>query len=118
MPKYRFSAAAADGTVINGIEASTAIADLRETLLDRNLQPISISERKGILQFEITQRRVKKRELMHLCLQLAVFLRSGVSVIEAFVGFSLLAVSTWFAFFVAWRYGVKVWVDSLLGPGL
>jgi type IV pilus assembly protein PilC len=85
VPKYRFSAAAADGTVINGVEASPAIADLRDVLLDRNLQPISILEKKNLLQFEITKKKVSKRDLMHLCRQLAVFLRSGVSVIEAFL---------------------------------
>lgn len=83
MPKFRFRAATADGTVISGIEASTAIGDLRVRLLDRDLQPISIQEKKSLLQFEITQKKVKKRELMHLCRQLAVFLRSGVSVLEA-----------------------------------
>lgn len=85
MPKFSFSAAAADGTVVSGVESSTAIATLRDALLDRNLQPISISEKKSILQFEITARRVKKRELLHLCRQLSVFLRSGVSVLEALV---------------------------------
>jgi type IV pilus assembly protein PilC len=85
MPKYRFSAAAADGTVITGIEKSITITNLREDLLDRNLQPISIAEKKGILQFEITQKKVKKRDLMHLCRQLSVFIRSGVSVLEALV---------------------------------
>ena len=85
MPKFRFSAAAADGTVITGVETSIAIGDLRDALLDRNLQPISITEKKSILQFEITQKKVKKRDLMHLCRQLAVFLRSGVSVLEALV---------------------------------
>ncbi|HVA75116.1 MAG TPA: type II secretion system F family protein, partial [Acidimicrobiales bacterium] len=83
MPKYRFSAAAADGTVINGIEQAAGITLVRDNLLDRNLQPISIAEKKGFLQFEITKKTVKKRELMHLCRQLAVFVRSGVSVLEA-----------------------------------
>jgi len=83
MPRYQFSAAAADGTVISGIEKSDGVNDVRTLLLDRNLQPISINEKKGILQFEITAKRVKKREVMHLCRQLAVFVRSGVSVIEA-----------------------------------
>jgi type IV pilus assembly protein PilC len=83
VPKYRFSAAAADGTVVNGVESSTAVAGVRDLLLDRNLQPISILEKKSILQFEITQKKLKKRELMHLCRQLSVFLRSGVSVIQA-----------------------------------
>jgi type IV pilus assembly protein PilC len=85
MTRFRFSAAAADGTVITGIEQSSAVAILRDSLLDRNLQPISITEKRSILQFEITKRTVKKRELMHLCSQLAVFLRSGVSVLEALV---------------------------------
>jgi type IV pilus assembly protein PilC len=83
VPKYRFSAAAADGTVISGVESSTAITDLRNALLDRDLQPISILEKASILQLEITKKKVKKRDLMHLCRQLAVFLRSGVSVLEA-----------------------------------
>ena len=85
MPRYQFSAAAADGSVITGIEKSDAIGVVRELLLDRNLQPISISEKKSILQFEITPKQVKKRDLMHLCRQLAVFIRSGVSVIEALI---------------------------------
>lgn len=83
MPKFRFSAAAADGTVINGIEQAAGITLVRDVLIDRNLQPISITEKKGILQFEITKKTVKKRELMHLCRQMAVFVRSGVSVLEA-----------------------------------
>jgi type IV pilus assembly protein PilC len=83
VPKYRFSAAAADGTVVSGVEASPGITDLRDILLGRNLQPISINEKKSILQLEITKKKVKKRELMHLCRQLAVFIRSGVSVLEA-----------------------------------
>jgi len=85
MPRYQFSAAAADGSVITGIEKSNGVNDVRSILLDQDLQPISIAEKKGILQFEITKKTVKKRELMHLCRQLAVFIRSGVSVIEAFL---------------------------------
>ena len=83
MPKYRFSAAAVDGTVVNGVEEASGITLVRDILLERNLQPISISEKKTILDFEITKKTVKKRELMHLCRQMAVFVRSGVSVLEA-----------------------------------
>ena len=83
MPKFRFSAASADGTVVNGIEQAAAITTVRDILIDRNLQPITIAEKKGILQFEITKKTVKKRDLMHLCRQLAVFIRAGVSVLEA-----------------------------------
>jgi type IV pilus assembly protein PilC len=84
MANFRFSAASADGTVINGTQSGDAPATVRQLLVDRNLQPISITEKRSILQLEITQKKVKKRNLMHLCRQLAVFLRSGVSVLEAF----------------------------------
>jgi type IV pilus assembly protein PilC len=83
MPRYQFSAAAADGSLITGVQKSPGVNDIRTLLLNRNLQPISIAEKKGILQFELTKKTVKKRELMHLCRQLSVFVRSGVSVIEA-----------------------------------
>lgn len=83
MPRYKFNAAGADGSVVSGVEKSSTIADVRDTLLGRNLHPISITEKKSILQFEITQKKVKKREVMHLFRQLAVFIRSGVSVLEA-----------------------------------
>lgn len=83
MPKYQFSAAATDGTVVTGTEQAPGITLVRDILLDRNLQPISIAEKKTILDFELTKKSVKKRDLMHLCRQLAVFVRSGVSVLEA-----------------------------------
>ena len=41
-------------------------------------------EKKSFLQIEITKKKVNKRDLMHLCRQMAVFLRSGVSVLDAF----------------------------------
>ncbi len=85
MAKFRFNAAAVDGSVVSGVEKAAAVSTVRDLLIDRNLQPISITQKKSLLQFEITPRSVKKRDLMHLCRQLAVFIRSGVSVLEALV---------------------------------
>jgi type IV pilus assembly protein PilC len=85
VPNYRFSAAAPDGAVVTGVQQAVAPTAVRDALLERNLQPISISPKKSVLQFEITQKKVKKRELVHLCRQLAVFLRSGIQVLEALV---------------------------------
>ena len=83
MPKFRFAAASADGTVVSGIEAGSAIAAVHDVLVGRNLQPISITEKKSLLQFELTAKKINKRDLMHLCRQLAVFVRSGVPVLDA-----------------------------------
>lgn len=83
MARFRYSAASADGTVVNGVEAGAFPANIRDLLLERNLQPITIVPKRSLLQLEITKKKVKKRALMHLCRQLCVFLRAGISVLEA-----------------------------------
>ena len=60
VPKFRFTAATLDGTVSPASRPRPSIADVRDALLDRNLQPISILEKKSLLQFEITQKKVKQ----------------------------------------------------------
>ncbi|MBV9292541.1 MAG: type II secretion system F family protein [Frankiales bacterium] len=42
------------------------------------------SRLKRILQFEITKRKVPRKELMHFSRQLAVFIKAGIPIIEAF----------------------------------
>jgi type IV pilus assembly protein PilC len=83
MPKFRYAAAAADGAVVSGTLAASAIGAVHDALMERNLHPISITQKKSVLQFEITAKKVNKRDLMHLCRQLAVFVRSGVPVLDA-----------------------------------
>jgi type IV pilus assembly protein PilC len=88
MPKFRYAAASPDGAVVSGIEVAIAIGALHDALLERNLQPISITPKKSVLQLELTAKKVGKRDLMHLCRQLAVFVRSGIPVLEALASLS------------------------------
>jgi type IV pilus assembly protein PilC len=83
MPKFRFAAASGDGSVVTGIEGADTMGALHEALVDRHLQPITITPKKNFLNFEITAKKVKKRDLMHLCRQLAVFVRSGIPLLDA-----------------------------------
>jgi type IV pilus assembly protein PilC len=83
MPKYRYAAASADGAVVTGVEVGAGFGAVHGALVERNLQPISITEKKSVLQFELTAKKVGKRDLMHLCRQMAVFVRSGVPVLDA-----------------------------------
>src|SRR5579863_8503793 len=83
MPEFRYAAASVDGAVISGIQAADAVGSVHDALIQRTLQPISITPTKNLLQFELTAKKVKKRDLMHLCSQLAVFVRSGIPVLEA-----------------------------------
>ena len=51
--------------------------------VDRNLAPVEVTEKKSVLQFEITREKVPRRELMHFSRQLAVFMKAGIPVLEA-----------------------------------
>jgi len=55
----------------------------RRALVERDLAPIEVSEKKSILQFEITREKVPRKELMHFSRQLAVFMKAGIPVLEA-----------------------------------
>jgi type IV pilus assembly protein PilC len=83
MPKFRFTAVALDGTRVAGTQDASTLGDLHSLLADRDLLPIQVSEKKSVLQFEITKKKVKPRELMHFSRQLGVFIKSGIPIIEA-----------------------------------
>ena len=57
----------------------------RSILVDQNLFPTKIEERRGMLDFELTKEKVKKKELMHFTRQLAVFVKAGIPITDALV---------------------------------
>jgi type IV pilus assembly protein PilC len=83
MPKFAYAAIDASGATIEGFEKGDTLGDVRATLLAKNLYPVKIEEKRGALQFEISQEKVKKKELMHFTRQLSVFVRAGIPITEA-----------------------------------
>jgi type IV pilus assembly protein PilC len=83
MAKFKFIAISPDGSTITGIEDAVTASLARKSLADRNLAPVEVTEKKSLLQFEITREKVPRRELMHFSRQLSVFLRAGIPVLEA-----------------------------------
>ncbi len=83
MAKFRFSAITPQGNTITGVEEAVTAAMARRALVERDLAPVSVAEKKSILQFEITREKVPRRELMHFSRQLAVFMKAGIPVLEA-----------------------------------
>jgi type IV pilus assembly protein PilC len=81
--KYRYSALDPTGTTVKGVQHAMSPGGASALLTERNLHPIHVVEQKSILQFEITRKRVPRRELMHFSRQVGVFVRSGVPLIEA-----------------------------------
>ncbi|MGA2970245.1 MAG: type II secretion system F family protein [Acidimicrobiales bacterium] len=52
-------------------------------MIQRGLQPLELKEKSSILNFEITQKKVPRAEVMNFTRQLAVFMKAGVSIMEA-----------------------------------
>jgi type IV pilus assembly protein PilC len=83
MPRFAYAAIDASGTSVEGTTKADTIGDARAFLLDQNLYPVKIQEKRGALDFELTKEKVKKKELMHFTRQLAVFVKAGIPITEA-----------------------------------
>jgi len=83
MPKFKFTATTPDGVRVSGLENALTLGMARRSLLARNLQPETVREKRNILSFEITKKKVKRRELMYFSRQMAVFMRAGIPVLES-----------------------------------
>ena len=83
MAKYKFTAATADGATIKGVEIALTPNMARRALLDRNLSPINVVEKKNLLKLELTKEKVPRKELMHFSRQMSVFMKAGIPVLDA-----------------------------------
>ena len=85
MPKFAYSAIDPNGTEIDGVTKADTIGAARHALVEQQLFPIKIQERRSMLDFELTAEKVKKKELMHFTRQLAVFVKAGIPITDALV---------------------------------
>ena len=83
MPKFNYLASDAGGIEVTGVINGRSAVDAGLTLAERGLDLKSVAERKGIMQFELTKKKLPRRDLMQFSRQLAVFLRSGIPVLDA-----------------------------------
>jgi type IV pilus assembly protein PilC len=80
---YRYTAIDESGNNIKGTESAPSASAAHLALLERGLQPSDIRQHKSILQFEITRKVVKRKEIMHFSRQLSVFVEAGIPILEA-----------------------------------
>ena len=51
MPRFAYAAIDATGTSVEGVTKADTVGEARAHLLDQNLYPVKIEEKKGALQF-------------------------------------------------------------------
>ena len=66
MPKFAYAAIDTAGAPVEGVTKADTIGAARAILVEQNLFPTKIEERRGMLDFELTKEKVKKKELRKL----------------------------------------------------
>jgi len=83
MGKFNYTAIDDHGKTVNGIISASTATVARSAVLELDLQPIRVHEKKSVLQFEITKKKVPRKDLMYFSRQMAVFVRAGIPLLDA-----------------------------------
>lgn len=83
MAKYKYTAEGSDGGTSTGVIDAESPTNAGLALMEQGFFVKALDEKKSFLQFEITKKKVSRKELMHFSRQLAVFLRAGIPVLDA-----------------------------------
>lgn len=83
MTRYAYVAVAPDGRPTKGTTKADTREDAELALYERELRDIRVTEKRSVLQLEITAKRVKREEVMHLSRQLGAFIKAGLPLIDA-----------------------------------
>jgi type IV pilus assembly protein PilC len=70
------------GRKVSGTEEAATRAAAHLALLERGLESVEVTEKKSVLQLEITKKRVGRKDLMHFSRQLGVFVKAGIPIME------------------------------------
>jgi type IV pilus assembly protein PilC len=83
MEKFQYSAFDEHGVKVTGTESATSSGAVHLALLERGYQPLEVTQKSSIMQFEITKKKVHRKDIMHFSRQLAVFVKAGIPIMEA-----------------------------------
>jgi type IV pilus assembly protein PilC len=83
MPKFAYVGVTLDGREVKGTQKAPSRSDAEIALYEREMRGLRVTEKKGLLNYEISGPRIKREEVMHLSRQIAAFLRAGLPILEA-----------------------------------
>ena len=81
--KFRYKALDETGKMVSGVELAGSSGAAHVALLTRGFQPLEVKEQRNILKFEITKKKVPRKDVMNFSRQLAVFMKAGIPIMEA-----------------------------------
>ena len=80
---FKYNALDENGKKFAGTEMAASLGAAHLALIQRGLQPLDLKVKTSILNVEITKKMVPRDEIMNFTRQLAVFMKAGVSIMEA-----------------------------------
>jgi type IV pilus assembly protein PilC len=83
LTKFRYLALDISGSRVSGIEMALTSGAAHLALVQRGLQPLEVTAKRSILKFEVTKKKVPRKEVMHFSRQLGVFMKAGIPIMEA-----------------------------------
>lgn len=81
--KFHYVALDESGKRVSGVELAASAGAAHAAIIGRGLQPLEVSTRQSIFNFEITKKRVPRQDVMNFTRQLAVFMKAGIPIMEA-----------------------------------
>lgn len=81
--KFSYRALDQFGQNITGVEAAQSLGAAHIALVERGLEPLEMAPKTSILNFEITRKKVPRKEIMNFSRQLGVFVKAGIPIMEA-----------------------------------
>jgi type IV pilus assembly protein PilC len=83
VPKFKYTAIDPVGAKVTGTLDAPSAVRARNDLLGRQLQDVTVKERKPFTEIEITTKKIKPADLMNFSRQLAAFLRAGIPILDS-----------------------------------
>ena len=83
MPKFAYVGVSLEGAEVKGTQRAASRSDAEVALYERQVRHLRVTEKKSILQYELSGPRIKREAVMHLSRQIAAFLRAGLPILEA-----------------------------------
>lgn len=83
MPKFAYAGVTLDGREVKGTHKAPSRADAEVSLYERQMRHLRVTEKKSLLQYELSGPRIKREAVMHLSRQIAAFLRAGLPLLDA-----------------------------------
>ncbi|MDP9331349.1 MAG: type II secretion system F family protein [Actinomycetota bacterium] len=81
--KFKYQAVAEGGKRVRGVTSANSVKSAMAGLVQQGYDVAHLKEKKSVLSFEITRKKLKQAELMHFSRQLSAFVRAGIPLIEA-----------------------------------